>query len=956
VVTINSAYSSLLLSLYGGSTSSNAGDSILNVLAQQWTANASSASSASGAAPAKTTVPTAPWDSASKAPQMSDLVRGVLAGQKFIDVNAAQLDVPGASDDYRKLFALYQGLNALEGLAEQATGKGVGPTQLAELQKAFSAGMQETSEFLQTAQFDKLRVTEGSSLTKDVANVGVARDSATYQTRVLHTGGPNDEVAVFQGAVQFDATVKRGTVTTQLHFDLSEMGSTPRTMSNVVNYLNSKFQAAGLATRFAMQMTPGQAQTVKAGNQTVTLPTGPDQYSLKINGDSIEQLTFSAASTANAVYLTQASGSGANGTAPDQQLLKFQTDVSDTATAPPAAQGPAGQAYNVPGRAFAQSLGPNIGAVHATATGPDGSVYVLADVTGAVNGQPIQGSQDVALLKYDSTGALVFTRTLGASGTASGLAMSVAADGKVAVAGTVTGGLDPGSPPIQDGRSDSFVTVYDNQGQELWTKRRTALPDDRATAVAFGPGDAVYVAGDGPSNAVTNSGQTNGYVEGYAWNGKSGDLSKVATVMSQTLTGARDLKMTSDGQSLFVAGEGATTSDPATVYGWSLQPDGTATAIGQQSLGALGGGQVAGIAINGSQLVIAGSAADPAKQSNPSQNPTSTDAYGGGGSDGFVAQISTSLTPSASDTFSYVGGSGADKITSLAVADGQVYVSGTSNASFGGLSEVGGQDGFLARVDPTTGAVSWGTRFTAADKTAAPSAIAVDAGGASILDRLGLPKQTLAYGQPDAVLADDTQVVSATSARPGDQFYVRTQDGGQPTAVTIAADDTFATLEAKVNRALGFQAQVSLIIDGDQKKLQIKVPNSRVSVEVMPGKAGQDALGALGLTPGVVNYALTGDGAPDKKTYGLQLDTSIDLSSPADIKHAQDELKAAMTIVQGAYIDLKQAANPPPKTSAAANGPVPTYLTNEIANYQAALDRLTGGQGAGSASGSVAGL
>jgi len=943
VVAINPANSNLLLSLYGGTSSSSpSASSMLDILAQQWASNASSASSAASV-PAKQTVPTAPWDTASKAPQMSDLVRGVLAGRKFIDVNAAQLDVPGAGDDYRKLFALYQGLNALEGLAEQAAGKGVGPTRLAELQKAFASGMQETSAFLQTLQLDKLRITQGSSLTKDVANVGVARDSATFQTRVLHTGGPNDAVDVFQGAVQFDATVKRGNVTTQLHFDLSEMGATPRTMSNVTAYLNGKLKAAGLATRFSVQMTPGQAQTVKAGDKTVTLPAGPDQYSLKINGDSIEQLTFSAPATANAVYLTQAAGSSADGAVPDQQLLKFQTDVSDTATAPPPAQGPAGQAYNVPGRAFAQSLGPNIAAVRASATGPDGSVYVLADVNGAVNGQPIQGGQDVALLKYDSTGALVFTRTLGAASSASGLAMSVAADGRVAIAGSVTGGLDPDSPPIQDGRSDSFVTVFDNQGQELWTKRRSALPDDRATAVAFGPGGAVYVAGDGPSNAISNAGQPNGYVEGYVWNGKSGDLSKVSTVMSQTLAGARDLKMTSDGVNLFVAGGGPTISDPTTVYGWSLQPDGSAASIGQQSLGVLGGGQVAGLAISGTSLVIAGSAADPSKQADPAQNPAATDAYGGGASDGFVARISTSLTPSGSDSFSYVGGAGADKITSLAAADGQVYVSGTSTGSFGGLNEVGGQDGFLARLDPATGAVSWGTRFTAADKTAAPSAIAVDPGGASVLDRLGLPSQTLAYGQPDAVAADDTRVVSATSARPGDQFYVRTREGGQPTAVTIAADDTFSTLEAKINRALGFQAQVSLTIVGDQKKLQIKVPNSRFSVEVLPGKAGRDALGALGLSPGVVNYALTGDGAPDKKTYGLQLDASIDLSSPAAIKHAKDELEAAMTIIKGAYVDLKKAANPPPKTAAAASGPVPAYLTNQIANYQAALNRLTGG-------------
>ena len=50
-----------------------------------------------------------------------------------------------------------------------------------------------------------------------------------------------------------------------------------------------------------------------------------------------------------------------------------------------------------------------------TATGPDGSVYVLADVTGPSDGQTLKGAQDVAVLKYNSAGALIYSRTLGAA-------------------------------------------------------------------------------------------------------------------------------------------------------------------------------------------------------------------------------------------------------------------------------------------------------------------------------------------------------------------------------------------------------------------------------------------------------------------------------------------------------------------------------------------------------------
>ncbi|MDT9165987.1 hypothetical protein RSW31_26240, partial [Escherichia coli] len=78
----------------------------------------------------------------------------------------------------------------------------------------------------------------------------------------------------------------------------------------------------------------------------------------------------------------------AAGASQQQQLAKFDASSAPTATA----------AAN--GQVFAQSLGAKAGAVHATATAPDGSVYVLADVVGATDdGKAIKGAQDVALFK-----------------------------------------------------------------------------------------------------------------------------------------------------------------------------------------------------------------------------------------------------------------------------------------------------------------------------------------------------------------------------------------------------------------------------------------------------------------------------------------------------------------------------------------------------------------------------
>jgi hypothetical protein len=56
-------------------------------------------------------------------------------------------------------------------------------------------------------------------------------------------------------------------------------------------------------------------------------------------------------------------------------------------------------------------------------------------------------------------------------------------------------------------------------------------------------------------------------------------------------------------------------------------------------------------------------------------------------------------------------------------------------------------------------------------------------------------------------------------------------------------------------------------------------------------------------------------------------------------------LNDALGVIRNAYKDLETAAKPkPPATPGAGHsGPVPAYLTTQIANYQAALNRLTGG-------------
>jgi hypothetical protein len=589
-----------------------------------------------------------------------------------------------------------------------------------------------------------------------------------------------------------------------------------------------------------------------------------------------------------------------------------------------------------------------VGTVHATQAAADGSVYVLADVTGKVGGQAIKGTQDVALLKYDSAGKLLFSQTLGAAGAATGLALAVSADGtQVAVAGSVTGGLggavngalNSGDTGSFATNSDSFVTVYNSEGEEQWTQRRGARQNDEASSIAFGADGSVYVAGRSQSTMPGGAaiGGWDSYVEGFHADAKG----KVSTLFTQTVGSAgsdRPGGLVVDGSSLVLANN---EDGHAVLHRFDLS-GGTPVETGSRDLGDLQGGDIAGLALNGGQVVIAGSTRNGGLDGGAVTSPMT------GGLDGFVAQLSADLTPAGSDSLAYYGGSGDDKITGLAVAGGKVYISGQAGTDLPGQDPVGHKDGFVAQMDVATGTVGWSRRFTGKAGYASPTTLAVDTTGASVLDRLGLPKGTVDT-------SPSQQITAQSSLRGGDQFEVRSSLTGVKKTVTIDNGETLETLAAKMRRALDYQANIQITTVNGARTLSIKPLNDRDTLELFSGPTGKDALAGLGLPEGIIRTTTVDK---DGKTvpadgkgqiYGLKFDGVMNLDNATNISHVAAELATAMGVIRQAYKDLQTANTPQSvlnaqKAATAANsGAVPAYLTNQIANYKAALDRLTGG-------------
>jgi hypothetical protein len=400
-------------------------------------------------------------------PQEDDLVSQVLKGHRFINPRSITIDAAGASPDYSKLFTLYQGLSALQGLAEKAQDDKISTNMLADVKRRFSAGMEEVTEYLGDASFDHVSLTQGTLTEKLKSTVGVPRTDTVYTADSIHTGSASTPVKAFEGDVKFSMSVKKiGTATPfTVDIDLADMGSTSRTMSNVVSFINTKLKAQGLFTKFEVNRMAAVPTTSVINGKTVTLSKGQESYGLKLKGVSYEAVTFSAASKSDSVFVMQSSGDSAAKASTTKktdedttaaktpkvttQLLKFQTDqnASGTALADPVSK--VGDKYWVDGESQQTAMPDTVANVRQSLAGPDGSVYVLADVNGQISNQDIKGTTDVALMKYDSAGNLVFTRTLGASDAASGYSMAVSADGKVAIAGSVTGALNISSTTVK---------------------------------------------------------------------------------------------------------------------------------------------------------------------------------------------------------------------------------------------------------------------------------------------------------------------------------------------------------------------------------------------------------------------------------------------------------------------------------------------------------------------------
>ena len=143
--------------------------------------------------------------------------------------------------------------------------------------------------------------------------------------------------------------------------------------------------------------------------------------------------------------------------------------------------------------------------VAAVATDAAGNVYATGMTSGALAGPGSSGGDyDVFLMKYDASGALVWTKQSGNPNFDYADAVAVDAAGNAYLAGHYAGGFDT----TFHGGMDAALLAYDAAGTRLWVQGFGTAAEEEGRGVALTPdGSLAYVTGFTKGNlAGTNAG------------------------------------------------------------------------------------------------------------------------------------------------------------------------------------------------------------------------------------------------------------------------------------------------------------------------------------------------------------------------------------------------------------------------------------------------------------------
>jgi len=869
---------------------------------------------------------TPPWKEATSTKSASSQLVAILASKTVVDKMSSSTAL--LPDDIKTSFTAYKALEKLRVLAEAATVKTATSAQRAQYEKAFAKGLTDLQGYLATAPSDKVNLAFGAASSS-------AQSSKLAATNAYETKGKGlvtrltDAVPGLTGQEQFSVKISRGTVSETVTVDLSA-GTQPPTLESVVSQLNSAISATPALKADGTPLTDASGNVVsrwgarfKASyadgkwGMKLDTPDGVEKVSLEQVGAKDSLVVATGRTALDAPTATQVfrlnDPAGANtrvamGTiqALDAEKTAQNTLVGKTTTITTTSTDADGKVKTTTTKTSNAYASTDAAAV---ATDAQGYSYIVGTTAGDLGANRSDGDNNLFLTKMDGAGNVVWQRSLGAGGSSTGAAVSIGADGSIVVAGSVTGSFNGANA---DG--DMVVAKYAANGDEKFSTVVRSGGVDVAKAVAVGADGSVYVGGR------TATGNGDAFV---ARINAAGKLAERRTIDSGGVDQINALAIDGDGNLLAVMSQGGNAS--------VRKLDGSALATDLGSIN-LGIADVRAIAV-GADGTIAVGGATSAALSGSQVNAKSA------ARDGFVARIDSGLSGAS---VTYLGSAADDQVDSVAFLGGELYAGGRTTGNLAATRQ-GPTDGFVARIGAATGAIENTTQFGQALLRTEPVRIAGDAGGANAISALGFGRGTI-----NAAVSD--KVTTQTTLRPGDFFSIKA-DGGAVRKVTIEAGDTLKTIATRMQGMLGASKATvtATIVDGVQK-LSIRMKPGH-ELELIPGSTDTDALAKLGIEPQrIATQATLSSSAPKVRpggNFGMDLSEALSLSTLDDAKVAMKKIEEAISMTQTAYRSLYWDDGKAQMVDGVKNTATGTQSTAresaQLANYQAALNRLNAG-------------
>ena len=880
-------------------------------------------------------------------------LRGI---DSFIDTQAPGVDAVGVGPDARASFILFDALSKLQTLAQFAAESTTPQASLADLEAQFQQGLAEVRDFIASAETENLTLLSGARTSAITVPVTLGKDDRSFVGRSVATASRDDPLPGLNGDETFTVSITKSGTTTDIAVDLSQIQGTV-SINAVVDLVNAEIAAIPATDANGDPLLDANGDPLpKFSSRFEVVSDENFDHAIEVQASLFESVSLRA-TTSEPALAVASNLSEITGDAPTTSLLRQfadaggaitalrRTDISaiDTDATTIAALGGAeetdltsllseDEATTTAVESDDVETVPADTQAQAVAVDSQGFIYTVGRTSGdfeSERNQQTQGGQDVFLRKLDTNGNVVFSRLLGSASDSDAFSIAIDGEDNVVIAGQTTGNIAEGARLA--GR-DAFVSKFSSQGEEIFTRQLDTAADTAAVSVTTDAGGDILLAGTARgsiSATLAGNGGNDGLV--LRLDGTTGAQTDAALFGTAGDERGAAVAVASDGNILVASQE-----DGRAILR-KLDAANLSNVLFEQDLGDIElSGEIAGLRVAGNDILLTGAT----RNAGFTGGAASVTNAAAGDRDGFLLKLTDQGTSATADFLTHIGTESFERIEDIAVSGDDVFLAGQTRGDLAGSGRVGSTDGFIARLDLSTGAIEEIEQFGRILGNTTVGGLAVVEQASPTLEALGLP-----LGALERVAPRDLE--TQTTAQTGDFFEISV-DGARARRIEVAEGDDLEDIAAKINR-VSFSGEIEAeVILGE---LTIRALGE-AQIDLIAGSGERDLLSKLGLEPQRLVgpkglFDLEDNEQPQRPSrrqepkiggaFAFKLDQPLSLANKQAAKFTLEQITAAVETSKRAFRSL----TPNPLTEQERiTGDVPTRLRGQIANYTDALNRL----------------